>query len=48
MESLVDDVYNGIDDVTKVCHLIQGIKSTELEAVVNIVQAMSWCLIFVK
>ena len=39
MESLTDCGYSGIDNGTKACHFLQGIKSTELEAVVNIVQA---------
>ena len=38
MESLVDHGYRDIDDGTKVCHFLQGIKSTELEAPVNVVQ----------
>ena len=36
MESLVDYGYNGMDNGTKVCRFVQGIKSTELEAVVNV------------
>ena len=38
MESLRDG-YSRMDHCTKVCHFLQGIKNTELEAVVNIVCA---------
>ena len=37
IESLVDNGYSGMDEGTKVCHVLKGIKSTELEAVVNAV-----------
>ena len=36
-ESLADYGYSGMDNGTKVCHFLQGIKSTELEAAVKIV-----------
>ena len=39
MESLNDDDYSGMDNGTKVCHFFHGIKSTELEAAVNVVWA---------
>ena len=37
MEGLVDHGYIGIEDGTKVCHFLQEIRNTELEAVVNLV-----------
>ena len=42
MESLIDYGYSGMDNGTKVCHFLQGIKSTDLEAAVNVVQAKAW------
>ena len=39
MESVTHYGCSGMDNGTKVCHFLQGIKSPELEAVVNIVQA---------
>ena len=39
MESIADHGYNSIHDGMKVCHLLQGIKITELEAAVNVVWA---------
>ena len=41
MESLVDHGYSGIDDGTKVYCFLQGIKITELEAVANVVLALT-------
>ena len=37
--SLADYGHSGIDGGTKVCHFLQGIKNTELEAAVNGVPA---------
>ena len=37
MENLTDYGHRGMDSGTKVCHFLQGIKNTELEAVINIV-----------
>ena len=39
MESLTDYGYSGMDDSTKVHHFLQGIKSPQLEAAVNVVCA---------
>ena len=39
MESLTDCGYSSMDNGTKVCNFCQGIKSPELKAAVNIVQA---------
>ena len=39
MESLTDYGYSGMDNGTKVCHFLQCIKSTELEAAVNVIWA---------
>ena len=39
MESLTDYGYCGIDNDTKVHHILQGIKSPELKAAVNVVCA---------
>ena len=39
MESLTDYSYSGMVNGTKVCHILQGIKSTELETWVNVVWA---------
>ena len=39
MESLTDYGYSGMDNSTKVCHFLQGIKSTELETAVDVVWA---------
>ena len=39
MESLTDYGCSGMDNGTKVCHFLQGIKSSEFEAVVNVVWA---------
>ena len=39
MESLSDSGCSGMDNGTQFHHFLQGIKSTELEAAVNIVQA---------
>ena len=39
MESLVDYGYSRMDDGTQVHHFLQGLMSTELEAVVNFVWA---------
>ena len=39
MESPSDFGYSGMDNGTKVCHFLQGIKFTELEAAVNVVWA---------
>ena len=39
MESFTDYGYSGMDNGTKVCHFLQGIKSPELETVVNVVCA---------
>ena len=39
MENLVDYGYSGMDNGTKVRHFLQGIKSSELEAAVNVVHA---------
>ena len=36
MESLTYYDYSRMNNVTKVCHFLQGIKSTKLEAVVNV------------
>ena len=36
-ESLKDHGYSGIDNGTKVCIFLQGIRGTELEEVVNVV-----------
>ena len=41
MKTLTDYECSGIDNSTKVCHFLQGIKSPELEAVVNVVHAQS-------
>ena len=41
MESLTDYGYSGMDNGTKVHHLLQGIKSTELEAAFNVVWAQT-------
>ena len=38
MKTDSDYGYNGMDNCTKVCHFPNQIKSTEVEAVVNIVQ----------
>ena len=39
MKNLIDYGCSGMDNGTKVCHFFHGIKSTELEAVVNVVWA---------
>ena len=39
MESLADNGYSGVNNGTEICHFLQGIKSTELEAAVNVVCA---------
>ena len=39
MESLIDHGYSGMNNGTRVHHIFQGIKSTELEAAVNVVWA---------
>ena len=39
VESLTDYGYSCMDNGTKVCHFLQGIKGTELEAAVNVVPA---------
>ena len=39
MESLTDYGSSGMDNSTKVCHFLQGMKNTEMEAVVNVVWA---------
>ena len=39
IESLLDHGYSGMDEGTEDHHFLQGIKSTELEAVVYVVQA---------
>ena len=39
IESLTDYGYSGLDNGPKVCHFLQGIKSPELEAAVNVVCA---------
>ena len=39
MGSLTDYGYSGMDNGAKVCHFLQGIKITELEAAVNVVWA---------
>ena len=39
MESLTEYGYSGMYNGTKVLHFLQGVKSTELEAAVNVVQA---------
>ena len=39
MESITDYGYNGMDNGTKICHFLQGIKSPELEAAVNVTRA---------
>ena len=39
IESITDYGYSGMDNGTKVCHFLQGIKSTELVAAVNVVWA---------
>ena len=36
MESLTDYGYSGMDYGTKVCHFLQGVKSSELDAAVNV------------
>ena len=41
MENLTDYGYNSIDNGTNVCYFLQGIKSTELQAVFNAVCAQS-------
>ena len=48
MESLTDFGYSGVDNCIKVHLFLQGIKSIELEAVVNVVQAQSgkYCMDF--
>ena len=38
MICLANHGYSGINDGTKVCHFLQRIKCTELEAAVNVVQ----------
>ena len=57
MESLTDYGYSGMDSGTKVRHFFKGIKSYELEAIVNVVCAhqnsmtqilMQLCLIWAK
>ena len=57
IESLTDYHYSGMGNSTKVCHFLQGMKSTELEAAVNVVWAqpekygmdlMQLCLIWAK
>ena len=57
MESLTDYGYSGMDIGTKACYFSQEIKSTELEAAVNVVwaqpentaQILIWqCLIWAK
>ena len=37
MKSSIDYGYSGMDNSTQVCHILQGIKSPELEAAINIV-----------
>ena len=39
MKHMVDHGNSGIDDGTKACHFLQRIKSTELEAAVNVIHA---------
>ena len=39
MENLTDYGYSGMENCTMVCHFLQGIKSPELEAAVNVVGA---------
>ena len=39
MFNLTDYGYSGMDNDTKVHHFFQGIKSTDVEAAVNVVQA---------
>ena len=39
MESLTDYGYSGMDNGTKICHFLQGIKSPVLEAAVDVVCA---------
>ena len=39
MDNLANHGYSGINDGTKVYHFLQGIKCTELEGAVNVVQA---------
>ena len=39
MESLCDYGYSGINNGTKVCHFLQGIKGDHLVAVINVVWA---------
>ena len=39
MESLTDYGYSGMNNGTKVHHFLQGIKSSELEALANVVCA---------
>ena len=41
MKSLADYGYSGMVNVTKVCHFLQGIKSSELEVDANVVRAQS-------
>ena len=41
IESLTDHGYSVIDNVTKVHHFFQGMKSTELEAAFNVIWAQS-------
>ena len=37
MEGLADHGYSGINDGTKVCYFLQGIRRADLEAAVNVV-----------
>ena len=39
MEGLADHGYSGINDGTKVCYFLQGIRRADLEAAVNVVWA---------
>ena len=39
MESLTDYCYSGMENGIKVRHFLEGIKSNELEAVINVVWA---------
>ena len=38
MECFTDYGYSDMNNGTKVCHFLQGINSTELEVVVNVLQ----------
>ena len=39
MQNLKDHGWSGIDNDTNVCHFLQGVKSSELEADINVIKA---------